>query len=499
VTIKKHNFDVGRHQEIKQRKPLKADVVDKLIAMKKIKLNPTTEQKNMFQKWYNGYRYTYNKTIENIINDVGTQSEGVSCNIKVNEDDTVSLELGKCVRPTTKLFINMKEVKQPKIKATIKYYKRTQSCKLKIDVLQDPKDKPLKVKIQEGYPSARHWHQYRDELVTALNNPFFEGKEWLKETPKNIRQCAVHDACAAYKSICTNAKNNGTKGKLREQFAKKKNQSWSFGVEQQAGFVTSCETKKSKKTVPAIQVCPTFLTTKIKCFESIPDDAIKHDFKIHKDKRSRYWLLLPFEKYVVHHPHTSGCALDNGIHKLFTSYSTNGVITEVFPKMVTKEEIDRMDHLQSRLDTDTTLSTKRRTMLKKRWLNAKEKIKNRVNNLHWHVIKELISNHKWIVMGKFYVKSILRSNTITKYSKRMLSFLEHYAFKQRLQYKCLANGVSFHNYSEWGTTIGCPCCGKVNRMTLAEREYNCSHCTYKAERDAKSACCIMLKYAANVW
>lgn len=48
VTIKKHVYDVGSHHEVSQRKLTKANTIDKVIVTKKIKLNPTAEQKATF-------------------------------------------------------------------------------------------------------------------------------------------------------------------------------------------------------------------------------------------------------------------------------------------------------------------------------------------------------------------------------------------------------------------------------------------------------------------
>jgi putative transposase len=97
------------------------------------------------------------------------------------------------------------------------------------------------------------------------------------------------------------------------------------------------------------------------------------------------------------------------------------------------------------------------------------------------------------------VQSILKSGTITKAAKRKLQTLGHYKFKTRLFYKSEAKGGSVKQWSEWGTTKGCPCCGKSNTLSLSERTFHCVNCNYEAGRDAKAACCIFIKYEANVW
>lgn len=501
-TFKEYLFpETTRQIDIQRPNTTKDEFKDELYITRKIKLNPTKDQRLELQKWYDGYRYTYNKTLESIVKDVGTESERIACDIEVNEDSSVSLKFGKCVEPTPKLFLKIDQVRYPKLKVKLNVSKKTGLVSMKIDIKEDPIAKPLKVHIAQGFPESRTWQEYRNELVTIKNNGFFDDKEWLKETPKVIRQCAVHDACAAYKSICTNAKLNGAKGRLREIFRKKKHQSWSFSAEKECGRVTTTTTSKSNKAVTGIQVCPSFLPSVIKCYESIPDNKISHDFKIHRDKRARFWLLLPM-KCNVSQPYSNirtACSLDNGVSKLTTVYSTKNQVLEVFPSVVTRQELDRLDNMQSILDGSTTLSITRRKYLKKKMADMRERIKNKVTNMHWHTINRLVDENDLVVMGKFNVQSILRSNTIAKYSKRILSLHEHYSFKTRLQYKCKRQGVFFRFHSEWGTTIGCPCCGVINRIPLSEREYHCAGCNYVAERDAKSACTIMLKYLAKAW
>lgn len=117
--------------------------------------------------------------------------------------------------------------------------------------------------------------------------------------------------------------------------------------------------------------------------------------------------------------------------------------------------------------------------------------------MHWKVINS-ICRHNLVVIGKLNVQSILKG-TITKSAKRKLQALSHYQFKTRLKYKAASLGVTLRTQNEWGTTSGCPCCGRANKLTLADRTFVCSGCDYKALRDDKAACCIMLKHLAGVW
>jgi putative transposase len=119
--------------------------------------------------------------------------------------------------------------------------------------------------------------------------------------------------------------------------------------------------------------------------------------------------------------------------------------------------------------------------------------------MHWKVINSLLKEHSKIIIGKFNVKSILQSSTITKPAKRKLKALSHYGFKTKLIYKAASLGKEVKTWSEWGTTKGCPCCGHKIKITLSERIFRCNYCNYEAGRDDKAACCIMLKYLSGVW
>ena len=89
--------------------------------------------------------------------------------------------------------------------------------------------------------------------------------------------------------------------------------------------------------------------------------------------------------------------------------------------------------------------------------------------------------------------------TLAKVAKRKLKALAHYKFKTRLLYKAASQGVKTKIWSEWGTTKGCPCCGRSNTLSLGDRIFVCDGCGYTAKRDDKAACCILIKCEAGVW
>lgn len=246
-----------------------------IVRCRKIKLNPTRQQKEQLAKWWDHYRFTYNKTIETIINDVKKEGNTDDSKVRViadmfvKDDGHVSLELGRELEPDRKITLHISENKTaPKVSAKIRVLKGKKTegqIKLKIDVLKDPALRPLTVNFGFEYPASRKWRDYRDELVTATG---VKSQGWynqcpnLLETNKYIRTGAVQQAVSAYKTVCTNAKHNGTKGCLRTIFQKKKNAAWTMQLER------SCISKSEvpvigrdglEKTIDAVKLCPSVM------------------------------------------------------------------------------------------------------------------------------------------------------------------------------------------------------------------------------------------------
>lgn len=328
--------------------------------------------------------------------------------------------------------------------------------------------------------------------VTSKGNRWFDDKEWLTNTDKRIRQSAVKEFVGNYKSMVSNAFNNGRSVTLRTRFKKKKNEAWVMRTE---------STTFEKVTKKSFWLCKSRMTDAIKTYERLPDYPLK-DFGILKDKWGDYYLLYSFSKKEQRiQKKRPAISADGGIKKFLTCYTTD---KNIYEYVDSKEDdlltiFNKISKIQSALDRGVIKGKRKqysKEIIKKLW----KQIDNKIKDMHWKVIKDMTDNYNWIIIGKLYIKSILQQSTIAKLTKQRLSMLSHYAFKQRLQYKCNLKGVKFSLWSEWGTTKGCPCCGHHNKtITLSDREFHCPECNYSAERDAKAACCIALKCMTKTW
>ena len=116
--------------------------------------------------------------------------------------------------------------------------------------------------------------------------------------------------------------------------------------------------------------------------------------------------------------------------------------------------------------------------------------------LHYDVINFLMSNFNYILLPKFETQGMVkRKGILSKESKRELSQLQHYRFKQRLL--SASHGVSNCKVlivSEAYSTRECDNCGFLNKkLKLKERTFTCKKCNHKADRDIHAGRNIYLR------
>jgi hypothetical protein len=414
-----YNASIERHAnpvDLSLTETLKTTSLD---ITRKIKLNPTKEQKEKLTEWWHGYRFIYNKVIE----DIGSHPDAnhfVVATLKIQEDEKVKLNLDPRFEMPRKwvLKINYNEIK---MKVKLKYTKK-KGCKLTIVISKDPAVKPIDLEFQFRYPEVKSFYDYRNDYATAkkfknqksipnyqeytttelklLNTrDLYLKNPWLLNIDQRIRACACRDARAAYQAIKTMAfKYNvkGTQGPL--PFKSKRGESWSISMEKRCivpviiskKYIGRKKKKRKKRNnIPGFKVCQQQLTTAIKCYEQLPDTF--GDPKIHKDQYGDWWLLLPIKKLleVSNQKPKPKIALDPGISTFLTGYSTNGnIYNYVSENQKTLGDLKKISYLQHRIDTKDTLINRKQEKITK----LRKRIKNQIDDMHWKVINHLTQN-----------------------------------------------------------------------------------------------------------
>ena len=203
-------------------------------------------------------------------------------------------------------------------------------------------------------------------------------------------------------------------------------------------------------------------------------------------------FYLPDDKHcesqaVLHVKDEGGIALDPGIRTFLSGYSINDVV-EIGDEAAIKI-FDVLHKLDSTRYTDDNSPDEIENVKKQQRL-LRAKVRDMIDDMHWKAIKYLTSNYKIIIYPDFRTKGMMKK--LSKSNKRKIAALSFYKFKQRLIYKCKAEGCSLIIMNEAYTSRTCSCCGFLNPKSTS-KAFECKSCKWAVDRDLNGARNIMLK------
>ena len=179
--------------------------------------------------------------------------------------------------------------------------------------------------IKENKDSKEWMNFYgmRNKFVIYNNgkNEFFKGKEWMTETPKDIRADAIKSCISAHKSAFSNLRNKNITH-FRINYKSKKRPSYSITIPHSAikydngGFYIYKRYNKTKFKVHQ------------RTLKKIGDVTINHDSKIIYDGLHCY-LMVAVDKKIKRRVETTNkkvIALDPGVRTFHTGYSNNEIV-----------------------------------------------------------------------------------------------------------------------------------------------------------------------------
>ena len=70
----------------------------------------------------------------------------------------------------------------------------------------------------------------------------------------------------------------------------------------------------------------------------------------------------------------------------------------------------------------------------------------------------------------------------------------YYQYRQRLEYKCLANKVNYKLINEKHTSQACSICGTIKKDLGGLKIYKCNSCNVEINRDINAARNIYIKH-----
>ena len=221
---------------------------------------------------------------------------------------------------------------------------------------------------------------------------------------------------------------------------------------------------------------------------SIENIPIKHDCRI-SYINSNFFLLIPIEKEELIKltkktdtklsENHSIISINSGVRTFQTGYCPEGHTIEVGENIT-----EKMKKSYIKLDTLNKLyfNTKRNGSFTKKFRHMRssisgkrkrifEKIRNKIDDLHWKTVKFLTENYQYIIISDFKVKQLLQLKKLARISKRCLSTLSHYKFRQRLIERCKERGNYLFIFDESYTSKTCGRCGKINQFSALIRPF----------------------------
>jgi len=321
----------------------------------------------------------------------------------------------------------------------------------------------------------------RNAFVSAKGNGFFDGKKWLTETPKVIRQQAVFEAVKNFKSAFTNLKNKNI-DKFGIRFKSLKHQ-------RQNGYVIGVE-KSVKFKDDVLTILPETIG-QMRFFEKPPIDKVPEaECSIQRDRYGDFWLLVPVYKTVK--PSNCGpvVAMDPGVRTPLTYYSPNG--NDGFLGLDMKT---RIDDIKGRVATIDRRVSKADGALRKKLLEHRRRLYRKYTHVrddcHWKLINEITNTYGGVLLPHLQTSRLcgmLKSKT-----NREMFGISHFILKERMSQKCEEKGVVFASPTEEYTSKTCGSCGTINHTLGSSETFKCV-CGLVCHRDVHAARNIYMKW-----
>ena len=331
---------------------------------------------------------------------------------------------------------------------------------------------------------TKEWMNFygmRNKFVLYNNgaNDFFNDREWMIETPKDIRADAIKSCISAHKSAFTNLRNKNITN-FNVNYKSKKRPSYSISIPHSA----------IKYEKGGFYLYKRYIKTPIKVhnrtLKKLGDISVNHDSKLMYDGL-HYYLLVATDQTTKRYigDEKRVIALDPGVRTFQTGYSDDEVIEF-------SSRTDKILKLHNKVDLLKSLRGKQRKKIKRKTiLKINNKIRNIVNDVHWKTITYLRNNYTDVLLPSFDSQEMVANTPLHRTTKRRMLGLQHFTFKKRLQEK---TDVKVHIVNESFTSKTCGRCGDINFGLCSSKTFRCCSCNLTIDRDFNGARNIYLKH-----
>jgi transposase len=334
----------------------------------------------------------------------------------------------------------------------------------------------------------------------------------MKETPADIRSRAILDLLDSFKTAQAGLKARTLRKQTQKsRWKKRKNKEKNLGRRRWRKKVAFHIKYKSKRLTSdsfgfegeksmTIKKKELFLFSKVKKFGMQDGIKMSEEPKYPIDKCcriqyifGRWYILLPYSTQSDEKCRTDGRvgALDPGV-RTFQAYYTEDECGEIgYNVSTTADKINKkINGIKERL-TDLKKKggdQKRINRLTRAWYRANARSSNLATDFHFKTIKFLFDRFDVIIAPRLNSSSMLQQDfNLRKITKARMAFLRHGTFHNRLLMKAEACGKTILDLEEHGTSVTCSSCGHKNKNLGSSKDFACSYCGFKQDRDVNSS------------
>ena len=324
--------------------------------------------------------------------------------------------------------------------------------------------------------------ELRTRFVTSKDLP-----DWIRAVPYDIRDEALSDLMKAYKT-CWSNKRNGNITHFSLSFKTCLDESESIVVR-----VKNWSNRYWFKTK---------LGSRLWGYEKLPEKLLMDSRMVRKGNKYYICNLIPLE--INPSPSKNSIvSIDPGMRTFLTCYdpikeqilelSNGSDPTRIF------HSLKHADKLEKKIKSIPNKS--KRYRMKKALKRIRQRLINRVKDMHRKCASYLCKNYETILIPKFNVSHIVKRETrkINKKTTRILLKQSHYAFRQFLKHKSKEfPGCNVIEVDESYTSKTCTGCGHINHTLGGDKTFVCNSCRLVIDRDVNGSRNILIRFLSLI-
>lgn len=357
-------------------------------------------------------------------------------------------------------------------------------------------------------------------LVMASDADVSPAMAWQKEVPYDTRQEAIAECIAAYKGCLTKVKSGQITHFDVAYKSKKRCSSQTFrvnklalNVQQRKIFVSRLGKAGNKSRLRMRR------RDLDKFFQ---DDTLDGNFTIQKTKSNKWYVCLPRTRPlddprfpVFENAAYKAVFLDTGTRTFQTLYTPEGACgklghgfqaSEIMPlakrhdalwSVLNRRQVQNNGEDNGEDNGARMMTSKTKRHLRLRCAKLRDKMKNKVNDLHWQTCRFLCDAFRYIVIPEYPVSQMVKGSKLGSKITRQILSLSPGKFKERLLWYAKMRGRTVCVVKEDYTTKTCGCCGVLKDNVGSAKTFVCERCGAVIDRDYNGARNIALKLATH--